>query len=130
MQGGGAAVGPVQVLEEDHLLFEAAAAKHTAGSTTVADPGATGQTGADAAESAEIIQTMGGAPPGQLDRSGRVLTHKTLRKDEEQEVITRPGTGQAGRGCSLGSTCGGVRDWPPVWRGPGRTGPAILNDPK
>lgn len=58
MQGGGAGVTAVQVLEENHLLLEAAAAEHAGGPAAVADPGTVRQTGADTAEPAELVQTL------------------------------------------------------------------------
>lgn len=88
---GGAGVGAVQVLEEDHLLFEAAAAEHAVRPAAVVDPGAVGQTGADAAQPAELIQTGGGSSPDQLDGSGGVLTDKTLRGNHRNQSVTTPG---------------------------------------
>ncbi len=82
---GRAGVGPVQVLEEDHLLFEAAAAQHAGRPAAVADPGAVGQTGADAAQSAELIQAGRGSSPDQLDGSGGILTDKTLRRNRRNQ---------------------------------------------
>lgn len=78
---GRAGVGPVQVLEEDHFLFEAAAAPHAGRPSAVADPGAVGQAGADAAQPAEVVQAGGRSSADQLDGSGGVLADETLRRN-------------------------------------------------
>lgn len=83
---GGAAVKTVQVLEENHLLLEAAAAEHALRSTAVADIGAVGQTGADAAQPAELVQTGRGPSAGQLDGGRGVLTDKTLRRNHNNHL--------------------------------------------
>lgn len=88
---GGAGVGAVQILEKDHLLFEAAAAEHALRPAAVADSGAVGQTGADAAQPAELVQTGGGPSPDKLDGGGWVLTDKTLRKNHRNQSVTTPG---------------------------------------
>lgn len=88
---GGAGVGAIQVFEEDHLLFEAAAAKHALRPSAVADPGAVGQTGADAAQPTEVVQTGRGPSPDQLDGGGRVLTDKTLRRNHKNDAVTTLG---------------------------------------
>lgn len=83
---GGAGVGSVQVLEENHLLFEATASEHAGWPATVAGPGTVRQTGANAAEPAEVVQTGRGSSPDQLDRSSWVLSDKTLRGNHRNSV--------------------------------------------
>lgn len=83
----GAGVGAVQVLEEDHLLLEAAAAQHAGRPATVADPGAVGQTGTYAAQPAELIQAAGGWSALQLDGGGGVLPDETLRRNHKSETV-------------------------------------------
>lgn len=85
---GGTGVGAIQVFEEDHLLFEAAAAKHALRPSAVADPGAVGQTGADAAQPTKVVQTGRGPSPDQLDGGGGVLTDKTLKKNHRNNTVT------------------------------------------
>lgn len=86
---GRAGVRPVQVLEENHLLFEAAASEHAGGPAAVAGPGTVRQTGANAAQPAEVVQTGRGSSPDQLDRCGWVLPDKTLRGNQENHVYHR-----------------------------------------
>lgn len=76
-----AAVGAVQVLEEDHLLLETAAAQHAGGLATVADPGGVGWAGADAAQPAEVVQAGRGPSAHQLDGGGGVLPDEALRRN-------------------------------------------------
>lgn len=84
---GGAGVGAVQVLEEDHLLLEAAAAQHAGGPAAVADPGAERQTGADAAQPAELVQAGRGPTVHQLDGGGGVLPDETLRRNHRGDQL-------------------------------------------
>ena len=81
-----AAVGAVQVLEENHLLLETAAAQHAGGLAAVADPGAVGEAGADAAQPAEVVQAGGGPSVHQLDGGGGVFPDEALRRNHRGQL--------------------------------------------
>lgn len=61
-------------------MFQAAAAQHAGGPATMADPGAVGQAGTDAAQPAEVIQTRGDPSTRQLDGGSGILPDKALQK--------------------------------------------------
>lgn len=84
---GGAGVRAVQVLEENHLLLEAAAAQHAGRPAAVTDPGGVGQTGADAAQPAEVVQAARGSSVLQLDGSGGVLPLKALTRNHRNHRL-------------------------------------------
>lgn len=69
-------------------MFQAATAKHALRPSAVANLGAGGQAGADAAQPTEVIQTGRGLSPDQLDGGCRVLTDKTLRRNHRKEAVT------------------------------------------
>lgn len=81
---GWAGVRAVQVLQEDDLLFEAAAAEHAASPAAVADPGAVDEAGADAAQPAEVVQAGRSLFASQLDGSCGVLADETLNHTGER----------------------------------------------
>lgn len=97
---GGAGIGAVQVFEQNHLLLEAAATQHAARPPAVADPGRVGQSGADAAQAAEVVEAGRLRPARQLDGGGGVVAHETLpgirRGADEGKHIARHTCGMAG----------------------------------
>lgn len=54
----------------------------------MADPGTVGETGADTAQPAELVQTRRGPFLDQLDRGSRILTGKTLRRKQRNQSVT------------------------------------------
>lgn len=65
-------------------MFQAAAAQHAGGSATMADPGAVGQAGTDAAQPAEVIQTRGDPSTCQLDGGSGILPDKALKMNHKR----------------------------------------------